>query len=103
MRFRDVGMLWLFFFLLFFQWGLDDRRSGSFLRSRKRARLHPSELTGGFLDRPVEEPNQSADQDDMDQADDDERPAEAGFLPAHRCLRMRCAALSIRSGHHADF
>ena len=101
MRFRDVGLLWLFFFLLFFQWGLDDRRSGSFLRSRKRVRLHPGELAGRFLDRPVEEPKESADQDDMDQADDDKRPAEAGFLHTHR--RLLRGSLSLGPSHHTNF
>jgi len=101
MRFSKEGLLWLFFFLLFFQWGLDDRRSGSFLRSRKRARLHPSELTGGFLDWPVEEPEESAEQDDMNQADDDKRPAEAGFLHTHR--RLLLGSLSLGPSHHTDF
>jgi len=97
MKFCDVGLLWLFFF----QWGLDDRRNGSFLRSRKRACLHPGELAGRFLDRPVEEPEESADQDDMDQANNDERPAEAGFLHTHRKLLLR--SLILGPSHHADF
>jgi len=59
--------------------GLDHRFGSALLGSGEGSGLHPGELTRRFLHGAIEEPEKSADHDDMDQGDDDERPAEAGF------------------------
>ena len=60
-----------------------------FLGVGKGAGIHPGELTGGFLNRSVEEPEKAADHQNMDDGNDDECPAEAGFGTSHTNHRRK--------------
>jgi len=53
---------------------------GGLLSLSKGSRLHPGELSGRFLDGLGKPPDQPPDRKEMDCRDQDESPAEAGFL-----------------------
>ena len=80
-----------------FRFGMDHRFRLGLLRHGKRARIHPGQLAGGLLDRAVEEPKEPRDEDDMDQGNDDERPAEAGVLAGSSLLTVAASRPDSRA------
>ena len=84
--------------------GLGGNRwlGGALLSLGKGSRFHPCQLACGFFDRLCEPPDQPPDEEEMDRSDENESPAEAGFLAGHMAeLAGGAPSLILGTGHDA--